>query len=259
MSWAGSTGTLSWYNKEKAENTLVKLPFEFLVLDYQLATIKGYNKATKVSYWSNEIRSTRLRSDEFIVRTKQGPVYTGLYKDEQGNVLIPRVCEYTQSVYIAYKDGDDWAIGNINMKGSSRSAWFDFTKTCNVENGKVTITKGAMQEAKTGPFYPPVFTWSHSDAEEDKMASLLDKELQVYLSQYLTPKVEDVEKLWPSDNEIDPNLGKATPEQIAEFEHLKAAKKVDTHTSEDDELDDQAVQTYLDNDEPFPDIPPELM
>jgi hypothetical protein len=252
MSWAGSTGTLSWYDKDKAENVNVPLPFEFLVLD-QLATIKGYNKATKVGYWSNEVRS--IRKEQFTIHTKQGVVYTGFYKDDQGNVLVPRACEYTQSVYIAYKDGENWTMGNINMKGSSRSAWFDFTRTCNVEDGKITITKGAVQTAQTGDFYPPVFTWSHSNGDEDKMASSLDRVLQTYLSQYLAPKVEDEEKYWPSDqDQIDPNLGRATPEQIAEFEHLKAAKKVDTHE------DDEAVQTYIDNSqsfdgEPLPEFP----
>jgi len=182
MSWSGSTGTLNWYNKEKQENVPVKLPFRFLVLD-QLATIKGYNKQSKLGFYSNEVRNTR--KEELIVKSKQGVVYTGFYKNEQDIVMVPKGAEYTQSVYIAHKVGDQWVIGNINMKGSSRSAWFDFTKTCKVENGTVIINKGEVQYAQTGDFYPPTFTYESSTDNENSEAIRLDKELQIYLNQYL--------------------------------------------------------------------------
>lgn len=182
MSWSGSTGTLQWYNKEKQENIPVKLPFRFMALD-QLATIKGYNKQAKMGFYSNEVRNTR--KEELTIRSKQGIVYTGLYKNDQDVVMVPKGAEYTQSVYIAHKVGDKYVIGNINMKGSSRSAWFDFTKMHKVENGTVIMDKGKAQEAQTGEFYPPTFTYESSTDEENAEAMRLDKELQIYLNQYL--------------------------------------------------------------------------
>jgi hypothetical protein len=219
MSWKGSTGQLVWYNKEKQENIPVKLPFEFLVLD-QLATITGYSKPAKSGFWSNEVRNTR--KEELVVKSKQGTVYSGMYKNEQDIVMMPKGAEYAQSVYIAHKIGDKWVIGNIKMSGSARSAWFDFKNSHIPENGKVIIDKGEVQTAQTGDFYPPEFKYEHSTPEEDGIAITLDKTLQIYLNQYLATSKEENQNTWPSDNDDSTDdIGKATPEQIADYEARK--------------------------------------
>lgn len=220
MSWQGSTGQLTWYNKETKTNVPVKLPFKFMVLD-QLATIKGYNKPAKAGYWSNEVRNTR--KEELIVRLGNQTVYVGMYKNKQGTVQVPKGADYTQSVYIAHKIGDQYVLGNINMKGSSRSAWFEFTGSCKPENGTVTMLKGDVQTAQTGDFYPPIFTYNTSTDEENVVAVKLDTELQVYLSQYFAAaQVDQLEQV--PDGDIDPTLGLATEEQTVDYNNRRTSR-----------------------------------
>lgn len=259
--WAGSKGELAYWDKEKSTRVPIKLPFEFLVLD-ELATITGYDKQAQSGFWSNEVRS--VRKEEFTVRNKNGVRYQGPYKDyERDIVLMPKGASYAQSVYIAYKEQGEWVIGNIKMSGSARSAWFDFSKAHKVQNGKVIMTRGDQQEAQTGPFFPPVFTYTNASPEEDTQAITLDKTLQVYLGQYLTAKPEDDDAV--PTGEIDPDLGKATPEQLADFEARKAKAGMDKPLQPKDFPDDDAQQTYnrqaIDEvffDEPLPEVPPEF-
>lgn len=188
--WAGSKGLLQWYDKEKQENIKVKLPFEFLVLD-ELATISGYNKQLAQGYWSNEVRN--VMSDELFVKTKNGPFEAGLY----ANLAQTRAKGggYTQSIYLAHKIGDKWVIGNFQASGSALSAWIEFRKTLGrgaLETGKVIMTRGEQQESPVGIFYAPSFKYVKADADENEEAIKLDRELQVYLSQYLAqPKVDE--------------------------------------------------------------------
>lgn len=226
--WKGGTGTLSFYDKEKKESVIVPLPFTFIVLD-QLHTITGYDKMSKSGYWSNEVKD--IRRDEFTLRTKGGVKYVGPYKNEQGIVMMPKGANYTKSVYIAHQNkAGEWIMGNIKLSGSARGAWFDFSKAHSVENGKITITKGDKETSPVGDYYPPVFNWAKWDDEEYHSAVILDKLLQQYLTQYLAaPKYDDNAEPISEDNFED--LGKATPEQIADFEKRKAAH---TQLSPDD-------------------------
>jgi hypothetical protein len=216
--WAGSTGKLQWYDKEKEDTVDVPLPFKFIVLD-QLGVITGYNKPAKTGFYSNEVRNSR--QEEFIVKSNKQTVYQGFYKNEQGIVQMPKGTEYAQSIYIAHKDGEEWVIGNIRASGSARSAWFDFKKAHEFQSEYVVMSKGDVQTAPTGDFYPPKFASGKLSQEQIQPAMELDQKLQIYLNQYLsTPKVENIE-----DDANDDDIGKATPEQIKEFEDRKAAAK----------------------------------
>lgn len=105
--WSGSEGKIKYYDKEKKENIYIDLPFVFLVLDV-LTTIKGYSDEDESGIWANEIRN--LKTEELTVRTKHGIKAKGLY-EEVKNVLGAK---YSQSVYIAYKDGGELKIGNFH-------------------------------------------------------------------------------------------------------------------------------------------------
>lgn len=188
--WAGSKGILQWYDKEKQKNVMVKLPFEFMVLD-ELSTITGYNKSLEQGYWANEVRN--VMSDELFVKTKKGPFESGLYASLAQT--RSKGGSYAKSIYIAHKIKNEWVIGNIQASGSALSSWIEFTKTLNrgaLESGKVIMTRGEAQDAPTGPFYAPVFKYEKAPDDENAKAIELDKELQIYLSQYLAqPKVDD--------------------------------------------------------------------
>jgi hypothetical protein len=250
--WKGGEGKLQWYNKETEQNVPVKLPFEFMVLD-ELATIKGYNKAMQQGFWSNEVRN--ISKDTIYVRTKNGPFEAGIYN----NLTQTRSKggKYAKSIYIAHKgEGGAWMIGNIQATGSALSAWIEFSKTHAVETGKITMKRGAKAESPVGEFYPPEFSWSKITDEEDAEAVKLDKELQIYLSQYLAQPKGDEDQLELAEDFHE--VGKATPEQVAEFEkrkasHSRSAKQESEPlpTEPDEVIDDIGDEPINLNDIPF--------
>jgi hypothetical protein len=217
FTWSGSKGQLEFYDKEKQERVKVPLPFEFMVLD-ELNTITGFCEQDSSSYWSNEVRSTTR--DELIVKTSRGTKQVGLYKDLTD--VRSKGAKYAKSIYIAHKNkAGEYIIGNIKASGAALTAWIELSSKYITQNGKIRLT-GSIEGKKGATTYQiPTFEYDHIDSDENKIAIELDKELQVYLSQYLSaPKFDE-----HVDEEIDPELGKATLEQQADYERRKAAAK----------------------------------
>lgn len=178
--WSSDDKTLKWYDKETKENTLVKLPFVFLVLD-QLNTVGGWSDADQSGIWSNEVRNTR--TDILTVRTKLGIKREGVYE----NVKTVPGAKYVKSVYIAYKgDSGDLELGHLKLKGSAGSAWIEFTKKRNVYDGAFKIVKadGPFTKGKT-EYWTPVFEANSVTPETSEKADELDRQLQSYLKVYL--------------------------------------------------------------------------
>lgn len=252
--WKGGKGELSFWDKENKVSVTVPLPFEFLVLD-ELATITGYNKQEKSGYWSNEVRSTV--KEELHVRTSSGTKYIGFYKNDQGIVQMPKGASYAKSIYIAYKTKNGYEIGNIKASGSALGAWIEFGSKHVVSNGKVTLTKGVMQESPVGEFYAPEFTWSHSDKEEDAEAIELDKQLQVYLSQYLAAaqfnRSQDEDE--PAEEVTGTDMSaELSDEDMAALPKEKqgAYKAMKRHDEDDQAVDDYIKSTEVNIDDiPF--------
>lgn len=151
----------------------------------------GYSKLDKNSFYSNEVRNTA--KEELIVKVKGATRFTGLYKNDQGIPQVPKGAGYAKSVYIAHKNSaGDYIMGNITMAGSALGAWIEFGNRHVIQSGKVTMKKGIMQESPVGNFYAPDFEWFNTDDEEEKVAVAMDKDLQIYLSQYLSqPRVAE--------------------------------------------------------------------
>lgn len=213
--WKGSTGTVVYYDKLTKEDVEVKLPFTFLLLDV-LATIKGFDKSTKESIWSNEVRNTK----ETPLLVKKGSVLfrNGMYSDIKADV-VSAGGGYASSCYIAFKDETGkLIIGNITMAGSSLGggvhkpadkklkdievgAWIEFAKAFKNElyNKAIQIvdkddricTEGNVQ------FYCPKFALIDTTPETDKAAIELNKELQAYLETYLKVEAKPTEAVAP--------------------------------------------------------------
>lgn len=217
--WKGGEGKLQFYDKEKKVNISVPLPFEFIPID-QLATITGYSKQAQNGYYSNEVRNSA--KEEFNVKIKGQTVFAGLYKNEQGVPQVPKGANYTASIYIVHKNrAGEYITGNLKANGSALSAWIEFSKNNIVGNGKVLMTKGEKQTSPVGDFYAPEFKYESLSEEDYAAANNADKELQIYLSQYLAAKPEDAPADdWPSHDDV----GNATPDQVADFEKRKADK-----------------------------------
>lgn len=260
-------GELQYYDKEKQERVTVKLPLEFLVLD-QLNTITGYSKPDKASYYSNEVRNSA--KEEFVIKLKGAHVVTTLYKNEHGVVQVPKAAKYAKSIYIAYQEDGEWVIGNIKLSGSGMTAWIEFSQKNRVENGKVIMAKGEKVEGDKSDYYPPAFTYTNADPDEDAIAITLDKALQIYLSHYFAAQGVEDEDSVHTDEDIDYSDTKATPEQIAEFESLKAkgptgrgtmTKPTTANTEEpDQEAYNRAAVSEIFDDPGFTDddVPPEF-
>lgn len=179
FSWRN--GKLAYYDKEKQENIDIKIPFEFLVLD-QLATMTGFCEPDSSSYWSNEVRS--VAKEDFTVRTSKGIKGIGLYKDLAD--LRGKGAKYAKSVYIAYQEDDEYLLGNLKVSGAALTAWIGLSNRYPLENGKVTLVGSDQAKKGATTYFIPIFEWSASETVEDNAAIKLDRELQVYLSRYLS-------------------------------------------------------------------------
>jgi hypothetical protein len=197
--WYGKEGKLAHYDKEAEKEVKVKLPFRFLVLD-ELATIAGYSNDDQSGFWSNEVRS--VAHEEFTVRTSKGTKEVGLYKDLAYSKS--KGAKYAKSIYIAYEEGDEHVIGNFKATGAALTTWIDFSKKNRVMNGAVVL-KGS-EEAKKGAtvYFVPIFEYVPVTPEENDRAIELDKQLQIYLSQYLSKQLRDREGQQESLDEFFP-------------------------------------------------------
>jgi len=171
-------GTPDKDGKVKGENVNVKLPFTFLVLDV-LTTIKGYNEPEGKSYWSNEIRDTR--TDILVVKSKSGVEATGTYAQVKAK-LANSGAKYVQSVYIAYKEGKELVIANIQMKGASGSAFMDFAKDNKIYECAITVRKSIPKKKGRNNYTEPVFEATKITEATNEQAKELDKKLQEYLT-----------------------------------------------------------------------------
>jgi hypothetical protein len=205
--WKGSDGALCYYDKEQKTDVEIPTPFTFIYLD-QLHTIKGFSESDKEGIYSNEVRD--LKTQPIIMKIGKHEHTRGFYADIKDKAKS-KGGKYCQSVYIAFKDGDNLAIGNISFMGSSLSGgthvigkgkeaqeipvdgWLEFakgkqndltSKAVVMDKDERICSKGATK------FYSPKFKFTEIKESTNAQAIELDKQLQEYLGQYLSKKVE---------------------------------------------------------------------
>jgi hypothetical protein len=209
--WSGSTGSLSYYDKEKKENVEVEMPFTFLLLG-TFTTIKGYNEDSKEGIYSNEILDTTKQI--LTVRCGKDIVAKGLYKEIKEKV-VALGGGYAQSCYIAYKEGGELVIGNITMSGSSFGGgihkpadknmkdvevggWLAFAKAnaANIEK-KGVIIQGKDERVCTNgavKFYAPSFKLVDITPETDAKAIALTQGLKAYMTEYFKKSQGEIQE-----------------------------------------------------------------
>ena len=185
--WNGDAGHFFYFDKtigEKGAKVDVKLPFTFLFLD-GLVTVKGFSDQHQKGFYSNEIRD--LKTQKLNVRMGKDTVELGLYEEIKDR-LAKIGASYTQSVYIAFKEGDKLVIGNVNFKGASLGPWIDFkNKVKGQINEKAVRIKSTLEGKKGKVVYQmPVFELCDVSEATNKEAVELDKQLQAYLTEYLS-------------------------------------------------------------------------
>jgi len=215
-----ATGKFQYWDKVSRENIEVKMPFRFVVLD-TLATIGGYNQATKSGFWSNEVRNTT--EDKLTVRTKDGIFAEGYYQ-EFVDKLKANGGKFVQSVYIAYKDADEeLIIANVKFIGSNLSKWINFNKEHKAEVFKqaVIIRKSVEETNEANTYQVPVFALTEATDKSNAEATELDKKLQGLLDVYLKqPAPQKSQAMRPSEEFLEqPAVSSEVPvKEIAEDE-----------------------------------------
>jgi hypothetical protein len=188
IEWSGSEGKFKYYDKEKKENVFIELPFYFLPLD-QLSTVKGYDEKAGLGFYSNEIRSTK--TDMITVRNKNGIVMTGLY-EQCKEKLASRGLDYVQSVYVAVKEGKNYILANLQLKGSALGPYIEFCKGNKMDEIGVAVKNALPMKKGATKYFEPVYEAMKVSAEANTIAVDLDKTLQEYLVPYLAKNASAV-------------------------------------------------------------------
>lgn len=163
-SWSSNDKAFSYYNKEKGENELLKLPLKFVHLD-EMSTIKGYHDESSSALYSNEVRSTR--NESLNVRSfKAGTLVQGIYADIKSKVQQVGG-KFNRSVYV-YHNGD---IINLSFQGAALQAWSNFTndarKNKSLLDNYILIESAADMKKGSIKYSIPVFSVGTTIAKED--------------------------------------------------------------------------------------------
>ncbi|AYR00031.1 hypothetical protein PBI_NEBKISS_93 [Mycobacterium phage Nebkiss] len=202
----GQTGEIAYYDKDAKQEVKMETPFRFTVLDVT-SSIRGWDDNSQSGVWANEVRD--LRSDILRVRSKGGLIAEGLYATIKERVR-GRGGKFANIAYIAYKDGDELAIGTVTFVGSSLSAWIEFTNGRRIDSDPGVVIKGFAEQKKGATtYYSPLFERMDVSGETLQRASDLDVELQAYLSESL--KAQD--EVAPQEPRDESPWGQATSPQ----------------------------------------------
>lgn len=182
-----SKGAITWYDKARGQEIDIPTPFRFVVLD-TLISAGGWHDASGSSIWANEVRTN---NDVLNVRTKSGVLISGPYSDIKDR-LRGLGGKFSQSCYLAYEDGGEWALGNLKLIGASVSAWFDFRQTGGGKDSDPGVVITGFEPKKKGAtsYHAPIFERWTVPAEDLQAASALDTVLQDYLAVSLSRKPE---------------------------------------------------------------------
>lgn len=189
--WAGGAdgGFVRYYDKDSEKSVNVGEKFTFLLLD-ELACVKGWHDPSDSGIYSNEVRDTR--QDVLVVKSfKGGELASGLYaqiRDRVGNFGG----HFQASCYIAYKDGEEYKLGNLGFKGAALMAWMEFKKKAGRKDSRPAYYVDAVRihgydEGTKGrvTYRVPRFTLAAVSDDANATAIALDQELQSFLSEYL--------------------------------------------------------------------------
>ena len=210
LSWKSNEQAFSYYDKDKQENVLIKLPFKFLFLD-QLQSVKGWSDALSGQIISNEVKTVSDQELNVICYHKNNKgeatkttIAKGLYSQIK-DAVVSAGAKYHKSIYIMLEDG---TLANIQLKGASVKEWGDFFNRSKKRLADEWIVIDSAKAGKKGAvkFFTPEFKFerSLSESESEQADSVFD-ELDAYLQQYLKkPIINDIEVIDPE--EVDEDL-----------------------------------------------------
>tara|TARA_R110002020_G_scaffold334555_2_gene549784 strand:+ start:1717 stop:2403 length:687 start_codon:yes stop_codon:yes gene_type:complete len=190
LKWKSNDKSFSYYDKAKAENVEVPLPFKFQFLEH-FHTIKGWNDASESGVYSNEVKF--ISKETLKVRSfKGGDIAEGLYTDIRGNIRDAGG-KYFRSVYVISDEGE---IINLQFKGAVVSAYSDFMSEHEnqVEGSWIVINKAEDKKKGATKYSVPIFEIGKAFTK-DEMA-LADEKYQdivAYFDKYTSKDVKEIE------------------------------------------------------------------
>lgn len=199
LSWKSNDQCFSYYDKDKAENVAVKLPFKFLFLD-QLQSVKGWSDALSGQIISNEVKTVSDQELNVVCYHKNNKgeatkttIAKGLYSQIK-DAVVSAGAKYHKSIYIMLEDG---TLANIQLKGAGVAEWGNFFNSNKKRLADEWIIVESSKAGKKGAvkFTTPDFKFerSLSESESEQADSVFD-ELDAYLQQYLKkPVVTEIE------------------------------------------------------------------
>lgn len=207
LSWKSNDQAFSYYDKDKQENVLVKLPFKFLFLD-QLQSVKGWSDALSGQIISNEVKTVSDQELNVICYHKNNKgeatkttIAKGLYSQIK-DAVVSAGAKYHKSIYIMLEDG---TLANIQLKGASVKEWSDFFNRSKKRLADEWIVIDSVKAGKKGAvkFTTPEFKFERSISDsESEQADEVFNELDAYLQQYLKkPIINDIEVIDPEEVE----------------------------------------------------------
>lgn len=186
LQWKSNDKQFAYYDKNKSENVLIKLPFKFQFLEH-FHTVKGWNDASESGIYSNEVKF--ISKEELKVKSfKGGDIAKGLYSEIRGNIRDAGG-KYFRSVYVINEEGE---IINLQFKGAVVSAYSDFMNEHEnkVEGNWIVINKAEDKKKGATKYSVPIFEFGKqfTQAEMD-LADEKYKDIVNYFDKY-TKNVE---------------------------------------------------------------------
>lgn len=188
LSWKSSKNSFSYYDKEKEDNIVIKLPLKIAFLEHY-HTIKGFHNKSESGIFSNEVFS--IANEELNVRSfKGGEIDSGLYKDIKHNVKDNGGI-YHRSIYCV---DTNYNLINLSFKGSVVSAYSDFCKenSNKFEQKWIEITDFVKKTKGATKYTVPIFKIGDNfTKEEDNKIVEVASILQKYMDSYLDNSIDN--------------------------------------------------------------------
>lgn len=206
LSWSSQNKCLTYYDKEKSENVLVKLPFSFLYLADR-TTVKGYDADDNTGIYSNEVKAIK---DELDVRNFKGKTIAKGEWNDISQKVDKAGGKFAKSIYAMSKKGN---LINICLFGGAVGEWFEFTKKSKnrLPDEWVTITDFVEKKKGATTYFVPVFSYNKSlTASEGELA---DKAYEVF-EEYENgekPRKQEVDEFEPVKNETGETYEEVNP------------------------------------------------
>lgn len=201
IQWKSKNEKFSYYNKEKKEDVLLPMPFNFIPL-FICSNVKGYNHKKTKTFISNEVEN--LDTDVLTVIsynnvTKEKKTeYTGIYKDIKDS--FDQNIKFGISLYAAIKDKKGTlSLVNIQLNGAGLHHWFKFTKDNDIWKNAISAFGTTDEINGTVNYKAPTYKAIKISEEDDIAAGELQEEVKAYLKDYFAknkggstlPKVDE--------------------------------------------------------------------